>query len=159
MPLYESVIICRQDITKNQLDIIISEFKKNIENEKGKILNEEYWGLKNLAYEINKNKKAHYTMLIIESHPDKIEEYADVNTEANIRMAWFAGALYRAQVTQYKATQVTMRQEQIKQYNIEISLRNVGLKTNVNRIMVALSAQEKNLISEELKDLVNLIIN
>ena len=75
MPLYESVIICRQDITKNQLDIIISEFKKNIENEKGKILSEEYWGLKNLAYEINKNKKAHYTMLIIESHPDKIEEY------------------------------------------------------------------------------------
>ena len=75
MPLYESVIICRQDITKNQLDIIISEFKKNIENEKGKILNEEYWGLKNLAYEINKNKKAHYTMLIIETHADKIEEY------------------------------------------------------------------------------------
>ena len=75
MPLYESVIICRQDITKNQLDIIISEFKKNIENEKGKILSEEYWGLKNLAYEINKNKKAHYTMLIIETQPDKIEEY------------------------------------------------------------------------------------
>ena len=75
MPLYESVIICRQDITKNQLDIIISEFKRNIENEKGKILAEEYWGLKNLAYEINKNKKAHYTMLIIESHPNKIAEF------------------------------------------------------------------------------------
>ena len=75
MPLYESVIICRQDITKNQLDIIISEFKNIIENEKGKILAEEYWGLKNLAYEINKNKKAHYTMLVIESHPDKIDEY------------------------------------------------------------------------------------
>ena len=75
MPLYESVIICRQDITKNQLDIIISEFKKIIEDEKGKILAEEYWGLKNLAYEINKNKKAHYTLLIIETLPDKIEEY------------------------------------------------------------------------------------
>ena len=75
MPLYESVIICRQDITKNQLDIIISEFKKIIEDDKGKILAEEYWGLKNLAYEINKNKKAHYSMLIIETLPDKIEEY------------------------------------------------------------------------------------
>ena len=75
MPLYESVIICRQDITKNQLDIIISELKKNIENDNGKILAEEYWGLKNLAYEINKNKKAHYTLLIMESNPDKIEEY------------------------------------------------------------------------------------
>ena len=75
MPLYESVIICRQDITKNQLDVIISDFKKIIENEKGKILSEEYWGLKNLAYEINKNKKAHYNMLIIETLPDKIEEF------------------------------------------------------------------------------------
>ena len=81
MPLYESVIICRQDITKNQLDIIISKFKTTIENEKGKILTEEYWGLKNLAYEINKNKKAHYTMLIIETHPNKIEEY-----ERNLRL-------------------------------------------------------------------------
>ena len=75
MPLYESVIICRQDITKNQLDTIISDFKRIIADEKGKILAEEYWGLKNLAYEINKNKKAHYTMLIIETQPDKIEEY------------------------------------------------------------------------------------
>ncbi len=75
MPLYESVIICRQDITKNQLDVIISDLKKIIENEKGKILSEEYWGLKNLAYEINKNKKAHYNMLIIETLPDKIEEF------------------------------------------------------------------------------------
>ena len=75
MPLYESVIICRQDITKNQLDIIISEFKKIIEDDKGKVLTEEYWGLKTLAYEINKNKKAHYSMLIVESLPDKIEEY------------------------------------------------------------------------------------
>ena len=75
MPLYESVIICRQDITKNQSDNIISDFRKIIENDNGKILTEEYWGLKNLAYEINKNKKAHYTMLIIETLPDKIEEY------------------------------------------------------------------------------------
>ena len=75
MPLYESVIICRQDITKNQLDIIISDFKKIIESESGKILTEEYWGLKNLAYEINKYKKAHYTMLIIDTLADNIEEY------------------------------------------------------------------------------------
>ena len=54
MPLYESVIICRQDITKNQLDIIISDFKQIIKDEKGEILAEEYWGLKNLAYEIHK---------------------------------------------------------------------------------------------------------
>ena len=37
MPLYESVIICRQDITKNQLDVIISDFKKIIETLPDKI--------------------------------------------------------------------------------------------------------------------------
>tara|TARA_A100000164_G_C21765475_1_gene703714 strand:+ start:518 stop:856 length:339 start_codon:yes stop_codon:yes gene_type:complete len=75
MPLYESVIICRQDITKNQLDNIISEFKNLIENENGKILTEEYWGLKNLAYEISKNKKAHYSFIVLETIPEKIDEY------------------------------------------------------------------------------------
>ena len=58
---------------QNKSDAI--KFKKIIEDDKGKILTEEYWGLKNLAYEINKNKKAHYSMLIIETLPDKIEEY------------------------------------------------------------------------------------
>ena len=75
MPLYESVIICRQDITKNQLDQIISDFKNYLISEKGNILHEEYWGLRNLAYEINKNKKGHYNMLIIEIMADKISEY------------------------------------------------------------------------------------
>lgn len=75
MPLYESVIICRQDITKNQLDQIISDFKDHLISEKGNILHEEYWGLRNLAYEINKNKKGHYNMLIIEIMADKISEY------------------------------------------------------------------------------------
>ena len=75
MPLYESVIICRQDITKNQLDQIISNFKDHLISEKGNILHEEYWGLRNLAYEINKNKKGHYNMLIIEIMADKISEY------------------------------------------------------------------------------------
>ena len=75
MPLYENVIICRQDITKNQLDQIMETFKNHLKTEKGEILQEEYWGLRNLAYEINKNKKAHYTMLIIDIMADKISEF------------------------------------------------------------------------------------
>ena len=75
MPLYENVVICRQDITKTQLDQIIGDFKNHLTSQNGKILHEEYWGLKNLAYEINKNKKGHYIMLIIEIMADKISEY------------------------------------------------------------------------------------
>ena len=42
--------------------------------EKGNILHENI-ALRNLAYEINKNKKGHYNMLIIEIMADKISEY------------------------------------------------------------------------------------
>ena len=73
MPLYESVIICRQDITKNQLDQIISDFKDHLISEKGNILHEEYWGLRNLAYPIKENKKAFYEFMNIELPQDKID--------------------------------------------------------------------------------------
>ena len=41
----------------------------------GLIKKKEYWGLRTLAYEINKNKKGHYTMIIIDSNPDSVSEY------------------------------------------------------------------------------------
>ncbi len=75
MPIYESVIVARQDITKSQFDKLIDEFSSVITDQKGNIKKSEYWGLKNLAYEINKNKKAHYCMLILETAPDTIAEY------------------------------------------------------------------------------------
>tara|TARA_B100001540_G_scaffold312158_1_gene332803 strand:+ start:708 stop:1058 length:351 start_codon:yes stop_codon:yes gene_type:complete len=75
MPIYESVIVGRQDITKNQFDKLIEEFSSIITEQKGTIKKLEYWGLKNLAYEINKNKKGHYCMLILETAPDTISEY------------------------------------------------------------------------------------
>ena len=75
MALYESVIVARQDVTKTQCDTIIKNFEEIIKSQKGSIKNVEYWGLRNLAYEINKNKKGHYTMIIIEANPNSIAEY------------------------------------------------------------------------------------
>ena len=75
MPIYESVIVARQDITKSQFDKLVDEFVSIIKENGGDALKTEYWGLKNLAYEINKNKKAHYTMLILDTAPESIAEY------------------------------------------------------------------------------------
>ena len=73
--LYESVIVARQEITKTQCDKIIKDFEDIVKSQKGSIKNVEYWGLRNLAYEINKNKKGHYTMMILEANPNSIAEY------------------------------------------------------------------------------------
>ena len=75
MALYESVIIGRQDLTPSQFETIIEKFISVIESLKGKIKKKESWGLRNLAYKINKNRKGHYILLNIDGPPDAILEY------------------------------------------------------------------------------------
>ena len=75
MALYESVIIGRQDLTPNQFEELVESFTKIIEDFKGVIKKREIWGLRNLAYKINKNRKGHYILLNIESSSDAIAEY------------------------------------------------------------------------------------
>ena len=75
MALYESVIIGRQDLTPSQFETIINEFISVIESLKGTIQKQESWGLRNLAYKINKNRKGHYMLLNIDGPADAIVEY------------------------------------------------------------------------------------
>ena len=75
MALYESVIIGRQDLTNSQFETLIDEFVSVIKSHDGEIKKTEYWGIRNLAYKINKNRKAHYYMLNISSSPETISEY------------------------------------------------------------------------------------
>ena len=75
MALYESVIIGRQDLTNSQFEALIEEFVSVIKSHDGEIKKTEYWGIRNLAYKINKNRKAHYYMLNISSSPETISEY------------------------------------------------------------------------------------
>jgi small subunit ribosomal protein S6 len=74
MPLYEHVFIARQDISSAQVDGLVETFTGLIEADGGKIVNTEYWGLKNLAYRIKKNRKGHYVMMNIDSPSASINE-------------------------------------------------------------------------------------
>ena len=75
MALYESVIIGRQDLPPSQFETLIEKFISVIQSFKGEIRKKESWGLRNLAYKINKNRKGHYILLNIESPPEAILEY------------------------------------------------------------------------------------
>src|SRR5690349_20647152 len=67
MPLYESTFVARQDLSKQDVTKLTDQFTSIIENGGGKIVKNEYWGLRNLAYRIRKNRKGHYTMLGIDA--------------------------------------------------------------------------------------------
>lgn len=74
MPLYESVFIIRQDVSSVDLDKITESFSEIIKSNKGKVVKQEYWGLRNLAYEINNNRKGHYILLGIDADLTAISE-------------------------------------------------------------------------------------
>ena len=75
MALYESVIIGRQDLTSGQFDTLLEKFIEVIQSFKGVIKKRENWGIRNLAYKINKNRKGHYMLLNIDGPPEAIQEY------------------------------------------------------------------------------------
>jgi len=63
MSFYECTFIVRHDMSPNDVQKLADSYAKIITDGKGKILKNEYWGLRNLAYKINKASKGHYVML------------------------------------------------------------------------------------------------
>jgi small subunit ribosomal protein S6 len=74
MALYEHVLIARQDISPQQVDAIVEEVTKTVAELGGRTGKTEYWGLRNLAYRVRKNRKGHYTMINIEAPAAAIHE-------------------------------------------------------------------------------------
>jgi small subunit ribosomal protein S6 len=64
--LYEHVFLARQDLSQAQVDALATTATEIVEANQGKVTKTESWGLKNLAYKIKRNRKAHFVMLNIE---------------------------------------------------------------------------------------------
>lgn len=70
MPLYEHVYLARQDVSAQQVEDLTKAWTELLESNGGKVTKNEYWGLKSLTYRINKNRKAHFSLLNIDApHP------------------------------------------------------------------------------------------
>ncbi len=74
MALYEHVFLARQDLAQAQVDTLTEEAGKIIADNGGKVVETENWGLKSMAYKIQKNRKAHYVMLRLDTPPAAVEE-------------------------------------------------------------------------------------
>lgn len=74
MALYEHVFLARQDLAQAQVDQLAEAATKIIEDNQGKVVKTETWGLRNLAYRIAKNRKAHYVMLDIDAPAQAVAE-------------------------------------------------------------------------------------
>ena len=74
MPLYETVLIARNDVTQQQVEGVADTVAALLEGDGGSVQKREYWGLRSLAYRIKKNRKGHYMLLGLDAPPASITE-------------------------------------------------------------------------------------
>ena len=74
MNCYEHTIIAKQDLPETQGKALLDKYQKIINNNSGKIIKIEEWGLKNLSYPIKNNKKGFYFHIKLEGLGKTIEE-------------------------------------------------------------------------------------
>ena len=74
MPLYEHVMIARQDLSNTQAEGLIEHFGTVLTDNGGSLVEHEYWGVKTMAYKINKNRKGHYAFLKTDAPAAAIQE-------------------------------------------------------------------------------------
>lgn len=74
MALYEHVMIARQDLSNTQAEALNEHFGTVLTDNGGTVVDTEYWGVKTMAYKINKNRKGHYSYIRTDAPSAAIQE-------------------------------------------------------------------------------------
>lgn len=67
MAFYEHTLIARPDLSSQQAQALAETFGQLLVEQGGKVTKTEYWGLRNLAFRVRKNRKGHYLHLAVEA--------------------------------------------------------------------------------------------
>jgi small subunit ribosomal protein S6 len=74
MAAYETTFVARPDMSQADVERLTKDFSGIVEERGGTVVKKEYWGLRNLAYQVNKNRKGHYVMLGVEAPAAAVTE-------------------------------------------------------------------------------------
>jgi small subunit ribosomal protein S6 len=74
MQLYEHTLIARQDLSPQQAQALAETYSSVLTEHGAEVTKTEYWGLRNLAYRIKKNRKGHYLHFNLRAPADAITE-------------------------------------------------------------------------------------
>ena len=74
MRAYEHTFIARQDLSPQQAQALAETYTELVAQQGGEVTKNEYWGLRNLAYRMRKNRKGHYLHLNLKADAAAINE-------------------------------------------------------------------------------------
>ena len=71
---YESIYIINPEVEEQGIKELVEKFNTLIETEGGKVSETQEWGLKRLAYPIQKKEQGYYVLVNFEANPESIVE-------------------------------------------------------------------------------------
>ena len=94
MSFYENTLIAKQDLQKSELQKIKDKYSEIIENNSGKVIKIEEWGLLNLATKIKRYNKGFYIHYKFEGSQDTLNQ---INKKIKVD-----GSIIRHLIVKYK---------------------------------------------------------
>ena len=94
MSFYENTLVTKQDLPISELEKIKDKYSDIIENNSGKVIKVEEWGLLNLARKIKRYKKGFYIHYKFEGNKETLNE---INKKIKVD-----GSIIRHLVVKYK---------------------------------------------------------
>ena len=67
---YETVFIVNPDVSQENTEVLTNELVEKIEKAGARIVKREYWGVRPLAYSIQKRNRGHYALLVTDGASD-----------------------------------------------------------------------------------------
>ena len=114
MAFYEKTVIAKQDLPTNEIKNIIDKYNKLINNNSGKVIKIEEWGLLNLARKIKNYKKGFFIHFKFEGDKETLSE---IKNKINVD-----NAIIRHLVVKYKKlntnTEYFKKQKKVWKENI-----------------------------------------
>lgn len=74
MQHYETVFILNPVLSESQIEETVKKYQKYITSAEGEVIDTENWGLKKLAYPINKKKSGFYQLIEFSSDGDIVSD-------------------------------------------------------------------------------------
>jgi small subunit ribosomal protein S6 len=75
MPIYETVCILHPELSEARVKDVIEGMQKTLEQGQASLLQVEEWGMRNLAYDIQKQRRGYYVRLEYESPPQAVKDF------------------------------------------------------------------------------------
>jgi len=77
MDIYENIVIFNSSLSDEEAESAVTKIKDIVTGSNGEVLKVDMWGRRKLAYEIKKQKKGIYVLMLYKTPPETVKKLED----------------------------------------------------------------------------------